>query len=145
MNPQQFSKQNPFFDNEAAKVLMNETLREKRIRIASLGKNDNLKAPYRELAALKIHNQGKRDITPISDKNKETAYHFMKEYEITGITPKVEKSFLNKTKLVSESITTTGANGLTATGFRSKSFRPDTPSQLLLNKASLNSSHLGRH
>ena len=56
MNPQQFSKQNPFFDNEAAKVLMNETLREKRIRIASLGKNDNLKAPYRELAALKIHN-----------------------------------------------------------------------------------------
>lgn len=124
---------------------MNETLRDKRLRIASLGHNDNLKAPNRELAALKFNNQAKRDTSPFSDKNKESAYHFMKEYEITGITPKVEKSFLNKTKLVTESITTTGGNGLAVTGFRSKSFRPDTPNQLLLNKASLNSSQIGRH
>jgi hypothetical protein len=35
---------------------MNETLRDKRLRIASLGHNDNLKAPNRELAALKFNN-----------------------------------------------------------------------------------------
>lgn len=69
----------------------------------------------------------------------------MKEYEITGITPKVEQILLNKAKLVTESITTTGGNGLTVTGFRSKSSRPDTPSQMMLNKASLNSSQIGRH
>lgn len=69
----------------------------------------------------------------------------MKEYEITGVTPKVEQVLLNKAKLVTESITTTGGNGLARTGFRSKSSRPDTPSQMILNKASLNSSQIGRH
>ncbi len=69
----------------------------------------------------------------------------MQKYEITGVTPKVEKVSLNKTKFVTESITTCGGNGITVNGFRSKSSRPDTPSQMLLNKASLNSSQIGRH
>jgi hypothetical protein len=52
----------------------------------------------------------------------------MQKYEITGVTPKVEKVSLNKTKFVTESITTCGGNGITVNGFRSKSSRPDTPS-----------------
>lgn len=119
---------------------MNESLKEKKIRIASLIQNDNVKPPNRVLAALNIRNQAKRDTSPLSDKNNEATHYFMKEYEITGVTPKVEKSLLNKAKLVTESVTTTGANGLTINGFRSKSSRPDTPSHMLLNKASLNSS-----
>ncbi len=68
---------------------------------------------------------------------------FMQEYEITGVTPRIEKSFFNKAKLVTQSVTTHGGNNITDK--RSKSSRPDTPSQLILNKASLNSSQIGRH
>jgi len=78
---------------------MNETLKEKRMRISSLNQKDTLKPPNRVVATLAAHNSliafnnTLRDMTP--NKNsisvKDPVKHFMQEYEITGVTPKIEK------------------------------------------------------
>ena len=87
---------------------MNESLKERRIRISSLNQNDNLKPPNRVLATLAVHNSSiafnniQRDKTPARNITniKDPVKHFMQEYEITGITPRIEKSFFDKAKLV---------------------------------------------